>query len=124
LDENIKSEVEDIIIAVENDKIMGFIHIAEEKTLSYACFIPHKYAVIVDLYVQEAHRQRGVGTRLLEAAKQWAQARGLDYLELNVLAENENGIQFYRHQKFNMVSQIMRLPLNGSPHKASCAVRE
>lgn len=72
MDENIKSEVEDIIIAVENDKIMGFIHIAEEKTLSYACFIPLKYAVIVDLYVQEAHRRRGIGTQLLEAAKQWA----------------------------------------------------
>jgi hypothetical protein len=28
--------------------------------------------VIVDLYVQEAHRRRGIGTQLLEAAKQWA----------------------------------------------------
>ncbi len=107
----IDSQTEDIYVAMEDHAVIGFIHIAEEKTPPYDCFVPHKFAVVVDLFVKDNFRGKGVGDQLFEAAKQWAKARKLDYLELNVLAENEIGIRFYNHEEFKAVSQIMRYTL-------------
>ncbi len=66
---------------------------------------------VMDLFVEEKYREKGAGSQLLEAVKRWAKARKLDYMELNVLAENSNGMQFYVHKKFKAVSQIMRYTL-------------
>ncbi len=107
----IESSAEDIFIAVDGNVIIGLIHIVEERTPPFDCFIQHKFATIMDLFVKENFREKGIGGQLLETAKQWARSRELDYIELNVLAENENGIQFYGHKKFKAVSQIMRYTL-------------
>jgi len=107
----IANEKEDIFVAVEDDMLHGFIHVVEGATPPYDCFVPQTFATIVDLYVRADRRRKGIGASLLDAARQWAHAKNLDYLELNVLAENEDGIRFYRHQRFNAVSQIMRLRL-------------
>lgn len=107
----IDNSVEDIYVAADGNFIVGLVHITEEKTPPYDCFVQHKYATIIDLFVTEDYRGKGVGRQLLEAAKQWAKTRGLDYIELNVLAENENGMQFYLHEEFGIVSHIMRYKL-------------
>lgn len=107
----IENNAEDIYVAVDGSVLIGLIHIVEEKTPPYDCFIQRRYATIIDLFVTENFRGKGVGGQLLESAKQWAKARELDYIELNVLAENENGIKFYNHEKFKAVSQIMRYTL-------------
>lgn len=107
----VENITEDIYVAVDNNIIIGFIHIAEESTPPYDCFVQHRYATIIDLFVTKDYQKKGVGGLLLESAKQWAKTRELDYIELNVLSENENGIQFYCHEKFKFVSQIMRYAL-------------
>lgn len=107
----IENDSEEIYVAVDGSAIIGLIHISEEKTPPFDCFVKYKFATIVDLFVLDNFRNKGVGGQLLEAAKQWAKLRGLDYIELNVLSENINGIQFYEHKEFNMVSQIMRYKL-------------
>lgn len=107
----IESNSEDIYIAEEDNVIIGLIHIAEEQTPPFDCFVQQKYAIIVDLFIDKDFRKKGIGSQLLESAKQWAKLRNLNYIELNVLAENENGIQFYNHKKFKTVSQIMRYTL-------------
>lgn len=86
---------------------MGLVHVTEEKTPPYDCFIQHRYAMIMDLFVMEGFRGKGIGGKLLESAKQWVKSRELDYLELNVLAENKNGIQFYNHEHFKAVSHSL-----------------
>lgn len=107
----LESDTENLFVAADDNTVVGLIHVTEEHTPPYDCFVTHGYAVIVDLFVSEKFRGRGIGTRLLESAKQWAKARKLDYIELNVLAENENGIRFYTRERYKAVSQIMRYPL-------------
>ncbi len=46
---------------------------------------------------------------LLDEAKSWAQSRNLEYLELMVLENNDNGRCFYEKERFVTVSRIMRL---------------
>ncbi len=107
----IENSHEDIFIAVEEHAVIGLIHVLEDKTPPYGVYIPYRFGVIVDLFVEPPFRGTGVGALLTDAAKQWAKKRELAYLELFVLAENENGIRFYDHIGFKTVSHTMRLTL-------------
>lgn len=107
----LENGTEDLFVAADDSTVVGLIHVMEEHTPPYDCFVIHGYAVIVDLFVSEKFRGKGIGTRLLESAKWWAKERKLDYIELNVLAENEGGIRFYNRQRFQDVSRVMRYPL-------------
>lgn len=104
----IKSASEDIFVAEDGDGIIGLLHIKEEETPPYDCFVRHRYAFVIDLFILENCRGTGTGGLLMKAAENWAAERGLDYMELNVLAENEKAIGFYKHEGFEEVSHIMR----------------
>ena len=70
-----------------------------------------RYVRLEDLAVDEAVRGQGVGGELLAAAKRWARNRRLEYLELNVLAQNENAIRLYESQDFVEATKVMRCML-------------
>ena len=80
-------------------------------TPEFSCVLPHRYARLEDLAVDEAVRGQGVGGELLAAAKRWARNRRLEYLELNVLAQNENAIRLYESQDFVEATKVMRCML-------------
>ena len=80
-------------------------------TPEFSCVLPHRYARLEDLAVDEAVRGEGVGGELLAAAKRWARNRRLEYLELNVLAQNENAIRLYESQDFVEATKVMRCML-------------
>lgn len=107
----IDSENEGLFVAEENGEVIGLIHVAEDQTPPYKPIVPHRFAVVIDLMVDEKARKQGAGKALMSAAKQWAEERGLDYIELMVLHENETGIGFYRHEGFETVSHTMRLKI-------------
>ena len=104
----ITNNEEDIFLAVENSEVIGFIHVKEEFTLPYDSIIPHHYALIAELMVTSGHRKEGIGSKLMDTAKQWAVERNLDYLQLLVLAEAENQYQFYKNRDFITVFRTMR----------------
>lgn len=52
------------------------------------------------LMVAAAHRRRGVGRALLEAAVGWARTRGVRKLELHVFPHNEGAIALYERFGF------------------------
>ena len=52
------------------------------------------------LMVAREERRRGVGTQLLEAAVDWARARGVRKLELHVFPHNEGALALYRRFGF------------------------
>ncbi|MGL5511709.1 MAG: GNAT family N-acetyltransferase [Sporomusa sp.] len=104
-----KSDSADIFVATDNDNgVVGFMHISEDHTPPFEVFIPLKFANIIDLYVHPNFRKQGIGSKLLDAASQWAKDRELDYIELNVLFENRNAIKLYEHLGYKKVSHIMR----------------
>lgn len=108
---NIEETESDILIAEENGSMEGFLLIQEKKTPPYACFIPHKYAYIMDICVSEEHRGKGIGTMLLQQARAWAKARKLEYMELGVLAGNEGANRLYEKMGFADVQKTMRCGL-------------
>jgi len=106
----IESDSADFLIAVENDVIIGFIHINQTKTPPYASVVPHNYAEIMAFMVTAPRRGQGIGSKLTEAAKQWSNARNLDYIEAISLVNAEaNG--FYDNENFVTMSYIRRYTL-------------
>jgi ribosomal protein S18 acetylase RimI-like enzyme len=108
----IDNESEELFVADSDGKIIGLIHVAEDKTPPYKPVVSHRFAVIVDLFVDETCRGLGAGKELMKAAKKWAEERELDYMELMVLQENELGNGFYKHEGFQTVSHTMRFRID------------
>jgi len=110
----IESENSDFLIAVENGAILGFIHISQMKTLPYGSIVPHNYAEIIAFMVTASRRGQGIGSMLVDAAKQWSNARNLDYIELFSLTNAKEANYFYDKKGFNTVSYIRRYTLSGT----------
>jgi len=104
----IESESSDLIVATEGDKMLGFIHIKEGKTPPYDALMQNHYAQIIDFIVTEAFRKKGVGTKLMDAAKEWAKTRNLDYIELFALQGAVDERRFYERSGFTTVMQTFR----------------
>jgi ribosomal protein S18 acetylase RimI-like enzyme len=107
----ITGEKSDIFLAIEKDTVVGLVHIREAQTPPYNAFVPHNYAEIVDFITTEKYRKKGIGAKLMDAAKQWAKMRNLDYIELFVLSNAKDGFHFYERKDFVVTSHTMRCPL-------------
>jgi len=101
----------DLIVAVENNELIGFIHIREGRTPPYDALIQNHYAQIIDFIVTEKHRKKGIGTKLMEAAKDWSNKRKLDYIELFVLDGAKAEHRFYENNDFLPVFHTLRCML-------------
>ena len=104
----IESGDSDVLVAFEDGRVLGFALLDEDETPPYAMFVPYKFASLIDLAVDAAHRSRGIGTALLDAAEAWAAARGLAYVELSALPENDRAVQLYERVGFEPVKITMR----------------
>ena len=107
----IVSNDSDIIIATEGDIVTGLIHVRKAQTPPYAPIVKHEYAEVVDLIVSAPYRRNGIGTKLMEAAKEWGKMRNLDYIELFVLSNAKGEVAFYEEYGFDTVSHTMRFIL-------------
>jgi len=107
----IESDDSDFIIAIEEDIVVGFIHINQMKTPSYDAIVPHSYAEIMAFMVTASFRKKGIGSKLIDFAKQWSRERNLDYIELMSLVNAEEANKFYDNKDFTSVSYIRRCSL-------------
>jgi GNAT superfamily N-acetyltransferase len=108
----LESDMDIIFIAFDgNDAPVGICHIAQKQTPPVDFYVPHKFAVLIDLFVTNKHRGGGIGTDLLNEAKNWTRARKLDYLELRVLQLNEFARRFYERENFDVTAHTMRCML-------------
>jgi len=73
---------------------------------------PHAY--VADLYVRQAHRGQGIGTKLLAEAEKIAVARGVPRISIGVLSGNDGAEKNYRKFGFNPYA----LELSKDLHKA------
>jgi len=84
-------------VAIENDKIVGFLSIVFYKTFL------HKggTALINELIVAETHRNKGIGKKLIQKAIKSAKSRGMDEIEVGTEITNTKAQNFYKKTGFN-----------------------
>lgn len=114
LESVIANEYADILLAVQKEEIAGFALVQEKTTELLSCFLPHRYAYLMDLVVKPEARGKGIGAFLVNEGKNWARERNLEYMELNVLSENSNAIRLYEREQFQENMKIMRCRLGGN----------
>ena len=107
----IESDSSDFLVAIDGDIVVGFIHINQMKTPPYDAVAPHNYAEIMAFMVTASRREQGIGSLLIDAAKQWSKARNLDYIELISLTNAGEANLFYDKKDFATVSHIRRFTL-------------
>jgi ribosomal protein S18 acetylase RimI-like enzyme len=105
--EIIKSEKSDFLVAILDNEILGFSLLYEKEVKGLSLLIPCKYAYIQDFIVKEKYRNRGIGTQLFEASKQWAKERNMEYLRLSVFPTNDSGIRFYK--RHGLLKQMLTM---------------
>jgi L-phenylalanine/L-methionine N-acetyltransferase len=78
-----------VYVAEEGGVILGRMSLSRD---------PHpasRHVADLGLMVHDRHRRRGIGTRLLDAAVEWARVAGVTKLELHVFPWNEPALRLY-----------------------------
>ncbi|MFB6207598.1 MAG: GNAT family N-acetyltransferase [Haloglomus sp.] len=98
----------DYLVVHENETI-GFVTLREGRHPSRQY---SRYLRIVNLHIDEAHRNRGHGTAVVERARELARDRGCDHLKVSCEWENEDARRFYRDAGFRPKQVDFAQPLD------------
>lgn len=107
----IENDKSDFLTIEEDNEVIGFSFIKQNETASISCLKKQQYAYIQDFVIAEAYRDRGYGSKLLEASKDWSRQRGLEFLKLSVFPQNEKGITFYERHGLKETMRTMECDL-------------
>ena len=111
LQEFIQNDVYYVIVAQSNVDLTGLAIAVKQRTMPYNMLVQHNYAFLMDIIVDKNFRSQGIGKKLLDKVKLWAKAHALDYLALNVLAENNDAQKLYQREGFYTKRQVMHFEL-------------
>lgn len=88
-----------------NGVFVGFITFQKEKESYFDTKITD-YVEVIELFVQEANRGRGIGRRLMQAAEQYAAEVGLSHIKVSSSSANDAALSAYKAMGYT-TSQIM-----------------
>lgn len=98
----------EILLAVEDDEVLGFTQLRETMTPDFASLVQYRYAHLLDLYVRKKARGQYIGKALLDAAGEWAAHRELSFIELQVLPENKEAMAVYLRESYAPAMHTLR----------------
>lgn len=80
---------------------------------NYSSFLDRRGLYLEDLYIQPAHRERGLGRQALRHLAKIAVESGCGRFEWVVLDWNHNAIDFYRHHGAQILDEWRIVRLTG-----------
>lgn len=104
----LKSDNQTALLAKIDGKTVGLMTL--EIRNPFVALSPVKdVGYIAAVFVEKEYRGLGVASELLNEAKAWFEARGVRYLELNVLTQNTPGKSAWEALGFQSVRELMVL---------------
>lgn len=96
-EEDLVQQVEDPIffVAEQDGNIVGFVHASVED----------EEAQLHRIYLRPESQGRGIGSSLYNRVEEEIREKGGESVRLEVLSENEKGLNFYLHQGFKEVKE-------------------
>lgn len=85
-----------VLVARDDEKILGFITFTEDKDSYFDTKITD-FGLVMELYVSEEARSRGVGKALMRESENFFVAKGLKDVKLFCSSLNVDALDFYRH---------------------------
>ena len=107
-----ESADQDILVAEEDGKILGFSHVMILEQKKGACLKPETLVYIQDLDVLESRRSQGIGTLLMEASKRYGKEHGVDFIRTQVFPQNIDGMRFYEKNGFREMMKTIESSLD------------
>lgn len=107
-----ESADQDILVAEEDGKILGFSHVMILEQKKVACLKPETLVYIQDLDVLESRRSQGIGTLLMEASKRFGKEHGVDFIRTQVFPQNIDGMRFYEKNGFREMMKTIESSLD------------
>ena len=95
LEKIIKDENRPIFVAVEDDKMQGYVFCEVDDFPKRNAMVAYKSLYIDDLCVDESEREKNIGKQLFEYTKNFAKEIGCKEITLNVWEGNEAAQAFY-----------------------------
>jgi len=96
-----------LFVAVAGKRLAGFIHVVILDAPSYPIIVPRRFANVDNLGVKPELRHNGIGRMLMDAAQEWAIAKGATSIELSVYEFNAEALAFYRQLGYATLSRRM-----------------
>jgi ribosomal protein S18 acetylase RimI-like enzyme len=98
-----------VLVAKDKNKILAYGIASIEKPRPYAK--PKKIGKLMNLYVKERYRKRGIGKQIFDKFLEWFKSRNIKHIELSVDARNQIAISAYKKYGFFEFQKKMRLDL-------------
>jgi GNAT superfamily N-acetyltransferase len=97
-----------VFIAEYSGKIVGYL---ASYCRSFAYLKDNPLAEIDSMFVEEAYRGKGVGTKLVDEFKKWATSLGAKHLQVMGYAQNHTALDFYRQNGFEDFAIRLIMPV-------------
>ncbi len=107
LQEQISKHGGEILIAAEADLVVGYAVVVTHMPSEDEDEIAYEYAFVRDIAVNERHRGKGIGKRLLTECEQRARDAGAERLRITVLSRNAGPRTLYT--KFGFAERITEM---------------
>lgn len=98
-----------VVVAELDGKIIGSGYARIEDAKPYLKHSSHAYLGF--MYVLPEYRGRGVNKRIIENLAEWARARDVTEMRLDVYDQNETAIRAYEKAGFQRLLLEMRMPI-------------
>ena len=86
-----------IFVAEDSGKVIGFISINNHNE--------HGYIYLDDYCVSEEYRGRGIGTKLMAIAFEFAKNKQIDKILIHVYNANKESIELYKNKGFKLLEE-------------------
>ena len=101
----ILSEESEVVVATQNDKLIGSAYGKILKSKPYKNYNKHVYIGFV--FVEPEYRGLGVSKLILEAIKKWSVSKEIFEIKLDVYADNKSAVNAY--EKFGFKKDLINM---------------
>lgn len=108
----LESDTQIMLVAEDSGSVIGFAHVTLQKAKAFPCLKPQCNSYLQDLVVTEKYRSKGIGTMLIDAAKQYSIDSGAEFMRTQVFPMNEDGMRFYIRNGFSKTMITIECPLD------------
>lgn len=103
----VEDEGTTLFVAEEAGHLAGFVAVRMVDAPDTPIHVPRRWVSLDTVVVAQAFRRRGIGAMLVEHVHAWAQAQGVDYVDLTVFEFNNAASAFYEKLGYLTVSRRM-----------------
>lgn len=95
----IQSNEHYFIVAIENEKIIGYAYASIGKRAPY--YKEVKFGFFDEIYIKEKYRKKGIGKNMIKSIMFWFKKQGFSYSELEVDAKNGVAISIWEKKGYH-----------------------